>query len=175
MAWFTGCVSELEEPLASVGSTDLKARIVVGVMEAKSWNFSVQSMEPVTSLPPAGSRVAAVTAFSCVLRSISCDTGNSSSSSLSSSSSSLSSSLSFVLREACTMAGWSLDSCATTLFVASTCFFTLSSLGTCRDCFPKEDVPRNFCSSSFCSTSRSESPSMVASCKAQKWGEKREE
>jgi hypothetical protein len=71
MTWFTGCVSAFEEPLDSVGSTDLKARIVVGVMEAKSWNLRVQSMEPVTSLPPAGSRVAAVTALSCVLMSIS--------------------------------------------------------------------------------------------------------
>ena len=83
-------------------------------------------------------------------------------SSSSSSSSSLSSSLSFALRGGFAVAGWFVGSCATTLFVASSCFFTLSSLGACRDCLPKEDVPKNFCSSSFCSTSRSESPSMFA-------------
>lgn len=66
--WWTGCVSELAEVFEAVGSTDLNALKVVGVMEAKSWNLTVQSVEPVISRDPEASRVIEVMDRSWVLR-----------------------------------------------------------------------------------------------------------
>ncbi len=66
--WWIGCVSELAEVLVAVGSTDLNALRVVGVIDAKSWNLTVQSVEEVINRDPEGSRVIDVMGLSWVLR-----------------------------------------------------------------------------------------------------------
>jgi hypothetical protein len=53
---------ELDAAFVTVGSTDLKARRVVGVIEAKSWSLIVQSLDPEISRDPDGSTVMVVMA-----------------------------------------------------------------------------------------------------------------
>ena len=132
--WLTGWVSDEAEPLTDEGSTDLKARMVEGVREGKSWNLRVQSLEPVTIRPPDASSVMDVTARSCVLKTISCDTGYSSSSSSSSSSESSSSS---------SESSSSLSGCETTGCCLLLCSNLLSAWAPLV-CLPNEVVPRNF-------------------------------
>ena len=61
---YTGCASLAVEVFVSVGSIVLNARIVVAVMEEKSCNLNVQSLEALTNLLPLASRVREVMGFS---------------------------------------------------------------------------------------------------------------